>query len=74
MDKHYWTLEDFENLKRAETMAELLNIALVILDRMPKPISLVSGPISTGGLGSTSENLKVFAEAIEALAKTGETV
>ncbi|MDO8590486.1 MAG: DUF4406 domain-containing protein [bacterium] len=74
MDKYYWTLEDFENLKKAETMAELLNIALAILDRMPKPVSLVSGPISTGGRGSTSQNLKVFAEAIEALAKTGETV
>lgn len=49
MDEYYWTKEDFKRLETAQTMPELLSVALAILDRMPQPIVLVSGPISTGG-------------------------
>ena len=41
---------------------------------MPKPVSLVSGPISTGGAGSLEKNLELFAEAIAHLEMHGENV
>lgn len=74
MDEYYWTSVDFEKLGKANTMPELLAIAFSILERMPQPIFLVSGPISTGGHGSVAENLRVFADAIRMVRVSGKTV
>ena len=74
MDEYYWTKGDFDRLKSANSMPELLTVALDILDRMPDPVSLVTGPISTGGKGSIPENLAVFKQYISYLRSTGKIV
>ena len=74
MDEYYWTPADFEKLKNARTMSECLVIAMEVLDRMPQPVVMVSGPISTGGKGSVEENTRAFADAIRLLRVSGKTV
>ncbi len=74
MDEYYWTSVDFEKLSKAHTMAELLVIALSILDRMPQPVVMISGPITTGGHGSLEENLRSFANAVRLVRVSGKTV
>jgi len=73
-DEYYWTKDDLEKLEVANSMPEFLDMAFVILDRMPQPVVLVSGPISTGGRGSIAENLKAFAVAISEVKEKGNTV
>ena len=70
----YWKIEDKDELQKAVTYEELAQIALRILGRMPQPIAQVCGPISTGGLGSIEENMKVFQETIQGLVDKGVTV
>lgn len=74
MDEYYWTPADFEKLKNAHSMPECLAMAMEILDRMPQPVVMVSGPISTGGKGSVEENTRAFADAIRLLRVSGKTV
>ncbi|MGV8172120.1 MAG: hypothetical protein ACP5OA_05505 [Candidatus Woesearchaeota archaeon] len=71
--KHYKDIH-YDAIKNAETYEELLVIALDILNDMPGPIGAVCGPISTGGLGSTAQNLKIFDEVIIKLADEGYTI
>ena len=74
MKAKYWTEKHYQALHKAKTFPELLVIAYEILDSISVPVGLVSGPISTGGLGSIAENLKVFEEAITTLENKGEHV
>lgn len=74
MDEYYWKPEDFEKANRAKNLRELFDIAMAILNRMPQPVILVSGPITTGGRGSIPENLRVFAETIRSVRSSGKTV
>lgn len=71
MDKPtYWTEEDLKDTEKATTFTDLLKIAKRILERMDNlcmPIAMVSGPISTGGKGSITENLKELKHCIEKL-------
>lgn len=61
-------------MAKAGTMPELLAVAFEILNRMPQPVALVSGPISTGGKGSVEENLHAFADVIRSARAAGKTV
>ena len=54
-------------LDRAKTFKDLSDIALAVMNRMPTGIEMISGPISTGGLGTPELNLKVFSGVIEIL-------
>lgn len=74
MDEYYWTAADFEKLKATRTMSECLAMALEILDRMPQPVVMVSGPISTGGKGTVEENTRAFADAIRLVRVSGKTI
>ena len=51
----------------AGTFRDLSDLALNIMYRMPESIEMVSGPISTGGVGNIPGNRKVFERAIELL-------
>lgn len=70
----YWTVADKENLSRAISVAELAPIAIGVIKRMPKPVGMVSGPITTGGFGSVEKNLEIFAGVIAELQRDGLTV
>jgi len=64
----YFTKDDHSEIAAACTYEALRDIALRILHRMPPGVSMVCGPISTGGLGSIEKNLIRFGRAIELLA------
>lgn len=64
---NHWTLADRKMLSDARTFKDLAELAMLILARMPGHVEMVSGPISTGGVGSISGNRKVFERVIEIL-------
>ena len=70
--KKYWTKEDWENLEKVSNFADMRVIAKRVLDRIPRPVAGVCGPIAeTGGLHSIEANLKVFNNTITQLQKNG---
>ncbi len=69
MGKFYLTKKEAEDINKAETFYELVNIAYKALDRMNNPIIQVCGPISTGGSSSVKENIKNLSRAIDVLTK-----
>lgn len=70
----YWTLADEELLARADTFESLLKIALDVLARIPKPVGIVCGPMTTGGCGSLEKNLEAFEVAIKQLTASGVNI
>ena len=68
--QHLFPEEEY-HIARARTFEELCDIALPILQRMPQPIIQVCGPISHGGVGSITENLRRFEAVIEELGGQG---
>jgi len=64
---HYWTEEDKAALAAAQDFPDLTAIAFRVLNRMPKPIAQVCGPISSGGYGSLEKNLAAFDATIDHL-------
>ncbi len=71
---HFWHEQDKKELKVAKSFAQLLPIAIRIIKRMSQPVAMVSGPISTGGLGSVEKNMKFFTLATAVLYKSGVNV
>ncbi len=67
--EHYrhWNPRDHDALKDAKSFVDLAAIALDILRRTPGKAEMVSGPISTGGVGTIQGNRKVFEGVIEIL-------
>src|ERR1035437_3198523 len=65
-DKH-WNADYLDNLNRARSFIDLATIALDIVFRLPEKVEMVSGPISTGGVGTIPGNRKVFEGVIEIL-------
>lgn len=62
----FWNEKDFADLEKAKSIKDLYVIADRIIDRMPKPIIQVCGPLSTGGK-SVEENLLFFKNSIKKL-------
>lgn len=71
---NYWKDGHYKELEKVKTFKEMLKIAFDILESMPKPITQVCGPISTGGKGSIEENLKMFPKAAEWLSLKGHNI
>ncbi len=69
-----WTPEWLARLAAVQTYEEAVKLAIDTLVVMPKPICQVCGPISTGGLGSSEQNLRVLNYAIRFLQEHGMTV
>jgi len=57
-----------------ERFEPLLDIALDILAGMPSGVSMVCGPMTSGGLGSLKENLEHFNRTIHILDARGDPV
>ncbi len=70
----YWTKKDASKAKSAETFEKLAEVALRIIDRMPQPVEMVCGPLTSGGLGSLTKNTKAFRKYIKKLASEGRIV
>ena len=72
--KDYITPENETDLLNAQAYSDLLPISIDVLNRMPKPVAIVCGPISTGGTGHEGENIKKFEETINKLKNSGINV
>lgn len=62
---------DQERLARASTFEELVVVAFEVIDRMPKPVGIVCGPITSGGLGTPEANVAEFGRRISLLQAQG---
>ncbi|MHB9020041.1 MAG: hypothetical protein ACYC3G_04230 [Minisyncoccota bacterium] len=70
----YWTPFDIFDLMESDTFEALFNVAHSVLLRMPQPVSMVCGPISSGGKGSREKNLIVFKKTIKELSDKNITI
>src|SRR3989344_7218420 len=68
--KHLFPEEE-RCIARASTFEELCDIALPVLQRILHPVVQVCGPISHGGAGSITENLRRLEIVIEELGGRG---
>ena len=64
----HWILTDYQLLERARSFHDLFQLAANIMTRFEGDLHMVSGPISTGGVGTIDGNRRVFEKAIEMLA------
>ncbi|HXV27036.1 MAG TPA: hypothetical protein VD862_03390 [Candidatus Paceibacterota bacterium] len=71
--KHY-TEHDLDRIARSRTFEDIVPVALGVIARMPRPVALVSGPISSGGLGSVQANIVRFHAVIGYLEARGVSV
>ncbi len=69
--RRYWTEHDWRRRDEAISYKELTDIAFSILYRMPQPVGMVCGPISTGGAGSIEENMRILQAYVDILIEKG---
>lgn len=69
--QQYWTTKDLSELDHAETVEVMYAIARRVIERMPRPIVEVCGPIASGGLGNLEANLNLFNAEIQKLQAQG---
>ena len=72
----YYSNEALGKIKKAKSYGELLGIARDVLEIIHhqnplKPIAMLCGPISTGGVGSRKANLAIFCRAIDRISANG---
>lgn len=65
----HWNAGDEQALDEAQSFEEMAAIALKVIHKIRGHIHMVSGPISTGGVGTVPGNLFVFERIIEILSK-----
>lgn len=68
------TRKERGRLKRATTFEELLEVALLVIDRAKKPVGMACGPITTGGKENPKDNMKTLKKAIKMLSEMGASV
>lgn len=64
----------YKELENVNNYLDASKIALSIIKEMPRPVGQVCGPITTGGVGSVKENLKIFSNTIEKLTQEGKNI
>lgn len=69
-----WTDLEVSEIDKTINCEQMLRIALKKLEKLPRPIVQVCGPITTGGKGSIEANIKEFDIAINRLANEGKIV
>lgn len=69
----FWTMADVTEMNLARSFKDLFPVALRVIERIPKdrPRTIVSGAITTGGLGSIEANSAAMKKAIELLEAKG---
>lgn len=68
----YWEPQHIERLGKVSGYEDIGKISLEVARKIPQPLEIVSGPISTGGLGSLEKNLDVFQRTILKLSQQGK--
>jgi len=72
--KALWSPKSFIALDGAESFSDLVPVAIDILECFEEPVTIVSGPISTGGLGTRERNMAVFRAVIQRLQSQNRSV
>jgi hypothetical protein len=62
-----WSPKAFDATGKVESFGELVPIAIAILQCFEEPVTVVSGPISTGGFDDIKLNMQAFTNAIRYL-------
>lgn len=70
----YWDIKLSGQLARARTWQELCQVAVVVLEKIPRPTVLVCGPLATDDLPTREENRHVLNLATSRLRMTGLNV
>ncbi len=70
----HWEDHHIERAKSANDFKLLGELVCEVAEKMPKPLFMVSGPMTTGGMGSYSKNILLFQHAIDEAIKAGVTV
>ncbi|KKU70418.1 MAG: hypothetical protein UX94_C0006G0013 [Parcubacteria group bacterium GW2011_GWA2_47_21] len=70
----YWQPEEIRAINESERLEEAVQISLKIIRRIPDPVAMVSGPLTTGGLGSFEANLRLFGFVILKLSAEGHYI
>ena len=71
-EKSFQPLET--RIESATTFEKLAEIALDEISKMPKPVGIVSGPITSGGLGSMEANLAELSKQIHDLQDQNKSI
>ena len=74
MSQDLMTPAHYRLIKEAKTHADLLKVAEEVLKMMDGPVSMVCGPISTGGLGCINKNITRFRQVIHHLQGQGYNI
>lgn len=67
----HWKKHHIEKAKEASDFKMLGELVCEIAEKMPKPLFMISGPMTTGGMGSYSKNILLFQHAIDEAIKAG---
>lgn len=70
----YYTADDLQAIASAMTFEMVADVVCRVLARMPRGVTALCGPVSTGGAGSRELNLIRFGRAIQLLAERGENI
>lgn len=70
----YWTDKHINDLNKARNFSDCLKVAYDVIDSIDGQVGIVSGPISTGGLGSIDKNLAEFSKYIDIMESKGEKI
>lgn len=66
-ERALWSPKLFDAVAKAQSFGELVPIAMTILEFFEEEVTIVSGPISTGGFGTREKNIAVFHAVIRQL-------
>lgn len=67
----HWEDHHIQRAKTAEDFTLLGELVCEVAEKMPKPLFMISGPMTTGGMGHYSKNILLFQHAIEEAREAG---
>lgn len=70
----HWEDHHIERAKTTTDFKLIGELVCEIAEKMPKPLFMISGPMTTGGMGHYSKNIVLFQHAIEEALNNGVSV
>lgn len=67
----HWGEVHISKAAEASELAHLGILAVEIAEMMPKPLFMISGPMTTGGMGEYAKNMILFQHAIDEAVRAG---
>lgn len=70
----HWGPQHILQAEKASKLAHLGDLAVEIAGNMPKPLFMISGPMTTGGMGEYAKNIILFQHTIDEAVRAGVNV